>query len=230
VKPKKSYGQHFLKDQRIASKIVESLSNLNSYPLVVEVGPGTGVLTQFLVNYNFELILIEIDIQSTNFLKKEYPNLVSNILTKDFLRCQLPLRKGTALIGNFPYNISSQILFKILEDKDFYTEVVGMVQKEVGERITSPPGNKKYGILSVLIQAYYKTNYLFSVPPEVFDPPPKVNSGVIQLIRNNKSKLDCNERLFKRVVKQGFQNRRKTLRNALKPLNLPEILHKYLLF
>ena len=224
VRPKKFYGQHFLTDLILAEQIVNSLSDLQGYPMVVEIGPGTGILTKILLEYDFELLAVEIDNEASNFLLKNYPELKSNILNENFLTAQLDLKPGTALIGNFPYNISSQIFFKVLEQKDKYIEIVGMVQKEVGERITSPPGSKKYGILSVLLQAYYHANYLFTVPPEVFNPPPAVQSSVIQLKRNEKLKLECNEDLFKRIVKQGFQNRRKTLRNALKPLNLPQSL------
>ncbi|MCF6360780.1 MAG: 16S rRNA (adenine(1518)-N(6)/adenine(1519)-N(6))-dimethyltransferase RsmA [Cyclobacteriaceae bacterium] len=224
VKPKKHLGQHFLKDTAIAQKIVSSLTNHNNYNQVIEVGPGMGVLTQFLIEKNNpKLTIVDIDFESINYLKKEFPTLTSNIISGDFLKTdwQQHFKEPFAIIGNFPYNISSQIFFKVLEMRSSVEEVVGMIQKEVAQRIASPPGNKTYGILSVLLQAYYSIDYLFMVGPESFNPPPKVDSAVIRLKRNNTVTLDCDEKLFFRVVKQGFQNRRKTLRNALKPLALP---------
>ncbi len=224
VKPKKHLGQHFLKDTDTAQKIVNSLTNHNGYKQVIEVGPGMGVLTQFLINKgNPELTIIDIDQESIDYLKKGFPALKSNIIYGDFLKTDW-LQHFSApfgIIGNFPYNISSQIFFKVLEMRSSVKEVVGMIQKEVAQRIASPPGNKTYGILSVLLQAYYSIDYLFTVGPESFNPPPKVDSAVIRLKRNNTTTLNCDEKLFFRVVKQGFQNRRKTLRNALKPLALP---------
>jgi 16S rRNA (adenine1518-N6/adenine1519-N6)-dimethyltransferase len=223
VRPKKSLGQHFLKDLSIATKIVEALVLEQGVNKVIEIGPGTGVLTQFLVrNENIDLRLIEIDRDSVAYLKQHYPALKEKIIEGDFLDLDLDhVFKGSfQIIGNFPYNISSQIFFKILEHRNQVTQVVCMLQKEVAERIAEKEGSKAYGILSVLLQAYYNIEYLFKVPPGVFHPPPKVMSAVIRLMRNERKQLDCDEVLFKKVVKQSFQNRRKTLRNALKPLNL----------
>ncbi len=221
VRPKKHLGQHFLKDTAIAERIVNSLTQHGGYEQVLEIGPGTGVLTQFLVRQpNYELTVIEVDTESVAYLEQHYPNLP--ILSEDFLKLRLDTLFETpyAIIGNFPYNISSQIFFRVLDERQRVPEVVGMLQKEVADRLCSPPGNKTYGILSVLLQAYYSVEYLFTVEPHVFHPPPRVRSAVIRLQRNNTTQLACDEVLFRRVVKQGFQNRRKTLRNALKPLNL----------
>jgi 16S rRNA (adenine1518-N6/adenine1519-N6)-dimethyltransferase len=225
VKPKKHLGQHFLTDKQIAADIVGLLSMHQNYKRVLEIGPGMGVLTDFLIeSTSYETHLIDIDTESVAYLKKNYPLLQNRIISGDFLKLNLHtlFEEPFAIIGNFPYNISSQILFHILDYKDKVPEVVCMLQKEVAERIASPPGNRDYGILSVLLQAYYTITYQFTVPEYVFDPPPKVKSGVIRLQRNKVEKLDCDEKLFKRLVKQGFNNRRKTLRNALKPLALPE--------
>jgi 16S rRNA (adenine1518-N6/adenine1519-N6)-dimethyltransferase len=225
VRPKKHLGQHFLKDQNIARKIVESLTLHRNYSAVLEVGPGMGVLTDFLIRKEeYKTFLIDIDKESIEYLNNKYPELGEQIILGDFLQLNFDkyFDKPFAVIGNFPYNISSQIFFKILENKDKVVEIVGMIQKEVAVRIASPPGNKDYGILSVLLQAFYKIDYLFTVPPDVFNPPPKVNSAVIRLIRNDVLNLPCDEKLFKKMVKQGFNNRRKTLRNALKVLNLPK--------
>ena len=226
VRPKKFLGQHFLKDQNIAQKIVDSLSGHGNYEHLLEVGPGTGVLTQFLIQQlQYQTTVIEVDDESVDYLKQKYPALP--ILHQDFLRTDLTiLPNPLAIIGNFPYNISSQIFFKVLDHRNAIPEIVGMVQKEVADRICSPPGNKTYGILSVLLQAYYDIEYLLTVEPQVFHPPPKVRSAVIRLKRNAIQQLSCDETLFRRVVKQGFQNRRKTLRNALKPLNLPESIRQ----
>ncbi len=223
VRPKKFLGQHFLKDQGIAAKIVEALKLTGDAQRVIEIGPGTGVLTQLLLKKNIDLWLIELDRESVAYLKENLPVLSDKIIEGDFLQLDLaPILKSESLIiGNFPYNISSQIFFKVLEHRDAVTQVVCMLQKEVAERIASPHGSKVYGILSVLLQAFYDIEYLFKVPPGVFFPPPKVMSAVIRLTRNKRRQLSCDERLFFKVVKQGFQNRRKTLRNALKPLNLP---------
>jgi 16S rRNA (adenine1518-N6/adenine1519-N6)-dimethyltransferase len=223
VRPKKFLGQHFLKDQNIALKIVEALQLTPSKNNVLEIGPGTGVLTQFLVkNKNIDLRLVEIDRESVTFLRNQFPTLQDQILEGDFL--QLTKEELFAdkfiIIGNFPYNISSQIFFKVLDIRNQVTQVVCMLQKEVAERIAEKEGSKTYGILSVLLQAYYDIEFLFKVPPGVFHPPPKVMSAVIRLTRNNRQQLDCDEVLFKKIVKQSFQNRRKTLRNALKPLTL----------
>lgn len=230
VKPKKHLGQHFLKDKQIAAAIVARLSGYRNYDTVLEIGPGTGVLTDFLLERKeFDLHLIEVDAESVAYLQQHYPPLYERIIHGDFLRLDVEKQfaKPFAIIGNFPYNISSQILFRVLEFKNQVPEVVCMLQKEVAERIASPPGNKDYGILSVLLQAYYRIEYQFTVPEDVFYPPPKVKSGVIRLQRNEVEKLECDEVLFKRMVKQGFNNRRKTLRNALKPLNLPEAMQNH---
>jgi 16S rRNA (adenine1518-N6/adenine1519-N6)-dimethyltransferase len=215
VRPKKFLGQHFLKDKNIASKIVEALGT-TSLP-VLEIGPGTGILTELLVKKTNDFSVIEIDRESIAHLREHYPGL--NIIEGDFLEYEID--KPVAIIGNFPYNISSQIFFRVLDARRHVQEVVCMIQKEVADRIASKHGNKTYGILSVLLQAYYNIEYLFKVPPGVFHPPPKVNSAVIRLTRNNVATLPCDEDLFKKLIKQGFQNRRKTLRNALKNLNLP---------
>ena len=217
-------GQHFLKDTQIARKIVDSLTHHRSYRHVIEVGPGMGVLTRFLLGKtDWELTVVDLDQESTEYLATEIPELGKRIITGDFLKTdwQSRFEEPFAIIGNFPYNISSQIFFKVLDMRSSVEEVVGMVQKEVAQRIASPPGNKTYGILSVLLQAYYTIEYLFTVKPGVFNPPPKVDSAVLRLKRNDTLKLDCDETLFFKIVKQGFQNRRKTLRNALKPINLP---------
>lgn len=222
VRPKKNLGQHFLKDTAIAERIVNSLTQHGGYRQVLEIGPGTGVLTQFLVQRSdqYALTVIEIDVESVTYLEQQYPKLL--ILSKDFLKIDLDTHFTApyAIIGNFPYNISSQIFFRVLDERQRVPEVVGMLQKEVADRLCAPPGSKTYGILSVLLQAYYSVEYLFTVEPHVFHPPPKVRSAVIRLQRNATTQLACDEVLFRRVVKQGFQNRRKTLRNALKPLNL----------
>jgi 16S rRNA (adenine1518-N6/adenine1519-N6)-dimethyltransferase len=227
VRPKKHLGQHFLRDTNIALRIVESLTGHMHYNTLLELGPGTGVLTDFLVNRtDIDFRLCEIDSESAVFLRKKYPQLTDKLIEGDFLKLRLDALFGKpfGLIGNFPYNISSQIFFKVLDYKNQVPEVVCMLQKEVARRIASPPGSKEYGILSVLLQAYYTIEYLFTVPPHVFEPPPKVQSGVIRLKRNEVQVLDCDEILFFKVVKQGFNNRRKTLRNSLKPLGLPATL------
>ncbi len=220
VRAKKFLGQHFLNDQGIAKQIVDSLVNEGNGN-VLEIGPGTGVLTKFLVqDKTISLKVIEIDWDSVAHLKKHYPSL--SIIEGDFLKLNLQEIFGSSfsIIGNFPYNISSQIFFKVLEQRNMVDQVVCMLQKEVAERIAEPPGTKTYGILSVLLQAFYDIEYLFKVSPTVFIPPPKVMSAVIRLKRNKREKLECDEAMFFKVVKQGFNNRRKTLRNALKSLNL----------
>lgn len=223
VRPKKFLGQHFLKDKNIAERIVDSLILSNDTNQVIEIGPGTGVLTEFLLQKPVDLRLIEIDRESIAYLKQHFPALTDHIKEADFLQLELDrLFEGNFhIIGNFPYNISSQIFFRVLEYRNQVNQVVCMLQKEVADRIAEKPGSKTYGILSVLLQAYYDIDYLFKVPPGVFFPPPKVMSAVIRLTRNKRAKLECDEVLFKTVVKQAFQNRRKTLRNALKVLNLP---------
>lgn len=224
VKAKKHLGQHFLTDLHVAERIAHSLSGHLQVKKVLEIGPGMGVLTDFLVQQPWELFLIEIDEESVDFLQEKYADPKVKIIKGDFLdrKYRTLFEEPYAIIGNFPYNISSQIFFRVLEERHHVTEIVGMLQKEVAERIASKKGNKTYGILSVLLQAFYEVEYLFSVPPEVFDPPPKVNSGVIRLKRNTVGQLDCDEKLFFRLVKQAFNTRRKTLRNALKPMGLSE--------
>ena len=224
VKAKKFLGQHFLKDDNIAMKIVASL---HDHVNVLEIGPGTGVLTKHLMQIpGVNLKLIDVDRESIAFLLTEYPEYKDRIILADFLRFDLnSLFNGSfSIIGNFPYNISTQILFKVLDYKDQVKEVVGMFQKEVAMRIASPPGSKDYGIISVLLQAYYDIEYLFTVNETVFSPPPKVKSGVIRLVRNDVKSLDCDEKLFVSVVKTAFNQRRKTLRNALKSILPAEAL------
>lgn len=224
VRPKKSLGQHFLHDQHTAARIVGSLVKPGDTTLrVLEIGPGMGVLTRLLqMQEDIDLTVIEIDRDSVAYLKEHLSFPGERIIGGDVLKTDLSkMFPGPfSIIGNFPYNISSQIFFRVLDYRDQVTQVVCMLQKEVAERIASPPGSKVYGILSVLLQAYYDIEYLFKVSPGVFTPPPKVMSAVIRLRRNDCERLPCNETLFVQVVKQGFNNRRKTLRNALKNLNL----------
>lgn len=225
VKPKKHLGQHFLIDDGIAQKIADSLTNHLDYKTLVEIGPGTGALTKHLVNSDLKLHLIEIDHESIVYLNTHFPELINRTINADFLHEPLDqhLESPYGLIGNFPYNISSQIMFRVLTFKDHIPEVVGMFQKEVAERISSKPGSKKIGILSVLLQTWYHAEYLFTVDKEHFKPPPKVQSGVIRLTRNNRKSLPIEEKFFKQVVKMAFNQRRKTLRNALKSLLNPSI-------
>ncbi len=218
VKAKKHLGQHFLTDKNIAQKIVNSLTHTNAYKKVLEVGPGMGVLSDFLLQKEeYEVYMIDIDTESFNFLHKQYPDVGDRLINADFLQLNFKdvFAEPFAIIGNFPYNISSQILFKILENRQQVPEVVGMFQKEVAERCVAKPGTKVYGILSVFLQAYYKCEYLFTVKAGVFNPPPKVLSAVIRLSRNETASLGCDEKLFWQVVKAGFNQRRKTLSNAL---------------
>jgi len=217
VRAKKNLGQHFLKDKDIAQKIVESLRTTN-VKKVLEIGPGMGVLTQFLLqNQSYETSVVEIDRESVDYLNQHFPELKERIISDDFLRLNLTnyYSEPFAVVGNFPYNISSQIFFKVLEYRNQIPEVVGMLQKEVAERLAAPPGSKTYGILSVFLQAYYNIEYLFTVDQDQFIPPPKVKGGVIRLTRNQKEFLDCDEKLFKSVVKMAFNQRRKTMRNSL---------------
>lgn len=221
VKAKKHLGQHFLKDENVAKQIVEALS-WNGYENVLEIGPGMGVLTKYLIQEKKNVSVVEIDTESVEYLNKNYPDLP--IFAEDFLKMNLSKRfhhQPISILGNFPYNISSQIVFKVIEDRVLVPEMVGMFQKEVAERISAKEGSKVYGILSVLTQAYYKAEYLFTVDENVFNPPPKVKSGVIRLTRF-REKLEINEKLFFTVVKLAFNQRRKTLRNALKSLNIDE--------
>jgi len=217
IKPKKSLGQHFLKDLSVAEKIAETLDDFPDLP-TLEIGPGTGVLTQFLLQKRRQLRVVELDRESVAYLAQHFPALESEIIEADFLKLDLSEMFGGkfAVIGNYPYNISSQIFFKVLDYKDIIPVCSGMVQKEVAERLASPAGKKSYGIISVLLQAWYDIEYLFTVEPQVFDPPPKVRSAVIRLVRNNRTSLGCDERMFKTVVKTAFNQRRKTLRNSLK--------------
>lgn len=220
VTPKKHLGQHFLKDENIARKIVNGLDR-GKMSTLIEVGPGTGVLTKYLLDEFPDFMAFDVDTESVAYLKDHFPEHAAKFLHQDFLKYNLAEMDGPiGVIGNFPYNISSQLFFKIWDHRDTVNEVVCMIQKEVADRIVSKEGNKTYGILSVLLQAFYDIEYLFTVPPQVFNPPPKVQSAVIRLTRNETARLECDEALFKRVVKAGFGKRRKTLRNALKDLNL----------
>jgi len=224
VKPKKNLGQHFLTDQNVARKIVDSLGS--DVPDVLEIGPGMGVLTQYLLNRpEINLYVIEIDRDSVAYLQQNFPQL-KHIWSEDFLKSNIAekFESNFSIIGNFPYNISSQIFFKVLALRNRVPEVVGMVQKEVAERIASKHGNKTYGILSVILQAFFEIEYLFTVSEHVFLPPPKVKSAVIRLKRNGVNNLPCNEILFFQVVKSAFNHRRKMLRNSLKEVceNVPD--------
>lgn len=224
VQPKKKLGQHFLNDQNIALKIVEAIEGQPG--LVIEIGPGMGVLTQFLVKKIENFVAIEIDHESVEYLTNNGIISEKNLFRQDFLRTDLRnlLKDNTCIIGNLPYNISSQIFFKVLENKQQITQVVCMIQKEVAERIAEPPGSKTYGILSVFLQAFYDIEYLFTVHEHVFTPPPKVKSAVIRLKRNSRIELPCNEKMFFTVVKTAFNQRRKTMRNSLRQLYTPEVL------
>lgn len=219
VRAKKHLGQHFLRDENIARKIAESLRRNGSYTQVLEIGPGMGVLTKYLLQQpEIETWVAEIDTESVAYLQEHYPALAPRIIAGDFLRMKPEqyFSSNFAVIGNFPYNISSQILFKVLEHRNQVPELVGMFQKEVAERVAEPPGSKTYGILSVLLQAWFKIEYLFTVHENVFSPPPKVKSAVIRLTRNDVQQLGCDEKLFTAVVKAAFNQRRKTIRNAVK--------------
>jgi 16S rRNA (adenine1518-N6/adenine1519-N6)-dimethyltransferase len=221
VRAKKHLGQHFLTDKNIATKIVDALRPQGSYKQVLEVGPGMGILSDILLQRtDYDTYLLDIDTESYLFLQKKYPQLGDRLINADFLEVYLGsiFKEPFAIIGNFPYNISSQILFKVLDNRQQVPEVVGMFQKEVAERCNAKAGSKEYGILSVFLQAYYKVEYLFTVKAGVFNPPPKVLSAVIRLTRNETKELDCDEKLFWQVVKAGFNQRRKTLRNALSSL------------
>jgi len=232
VRAKKYLGQHFLKEEEIAEKIAASLTE-KGYKNVLEIGPGMGVLTKYLLQKKYTTSVIEIDTESVEYLKAHFLNLSDRIISKDFLKIKLSDYFGEnplAIIGNFPYNISSQIIFKTLENRWQIPELSGMFQKEVAKRIASKPGNKVYGILSVLTQAFYEVEYLFTVPPTVFNPPPKVDSGVIRLIRKEIFELPASEKLFFKVVKLGFNQRRKTLRNSLKSFNLSDKLKQDVIF
>ncbi len=222
VRAKKKLGQHFLRDEQIALDIVDAFLNHHKEGLAIEIGPGTGVLTKhFLAKDKLAFKAFDIDQESIDFLHKHFPDHKEQVKFEDFLVSNiLKENQEVSIVGNFPYNISSQIFFKIYEAKEHVPLVVGMLQKEVAERICAKPNSKIYGILSVLLQAFYTTEYLFTVEPHVFDPPPKVRSAVIRLCRNENQELGCDPKMFKRTVKAGFQQRRKTLRNALKGFNL----------
>ena len=220
VTPKKALGQHFLKDLNIAQRIAETIDVGGGMP-VLEIGPGMGVLTQFLLqNKEIDLTCVELDSESVTYLLANFPELNGRIIEGDFLKMNLnEMYKGQfCVIGNFPYNISSQIFFKVLDHKDKIPICAGMIQKEVAERMASKPGTKAYGILSVLVQAYYDIEYLFTVHENVFDPPPKVKSAVIRMRRNETKKIDCDEDLFVKVVKTAFNQRRKMMRNSLQAM------------
>jgi len=220
VKAKKRFGQHFLTDESIAQRTAESIT-LEGYKNVLEIGPGMGMLTKYLIEKPINLKVVELDRDSVEYLQAHFLKLSTSIFSADFLKEDLKQYFGEekfAIVGNFPYNISSQILFKALEYRDQVPEIGGMFQKELAERIASPHGNKTYGVISVLLQAFYDIEYLFTVEPNVFNPPPKVKSAVIRLRRNNKKELACDEKLFIRTVKQAFSTRRKTLRNCLKSM------------
>ena len=218
VKPKKALGQHFLKDLQIAQRIADTLSDYKDLP-VLEIGPGMGVLTQYLLEAGHDLTVVELDMESVDYLEQNFPALEGRILAEDFLLDLSKLFPGQfCVIGNYPYNISSQIFFKVLDFKEHVPCCSGMIQKEVAERLAAGPGSKTYGILSVLLQAWYTVEYLFTVSEFVFDPPPKVKSAVIRMVRNDRKELGCDEKLFKTVVKTSFNQRRKTLRNSMKPL------------
>lgn len=220
VRPKKFLGQHFLKDLQVAQDIADTVDTCPDIP-ILEVGPGMGVLTQFLIPKGRPLKVVELDFESVAYLKENFVQLGDNIIEQDFLKMDLNSLfdgKPFVLTGNYPYNISSQIFFKMLEYKDLIPCCTGMIQKEVAERIAAKPGNKTYGILSVLIQAWYRVEYLFTVHEHVFNPPPKVKSAVIRMTRNETQNLGCNEKLFKQIVKTTFNQRRKTLRNSISPI------------
>lgn len=228
VRPKKNLGQHFLTDLNIAKRIADTVDACPDIP-VLEIGPGMGVLTQYLVEKPREVKAVEIDTESVRYLHDKYPKLRDNIIGEDFLKMDLSKVFGGrqfVLTGNYPYDISSQIFFKMLDFKDLIPCCTGMIQREVAERIASKPGNKQYGILSVMIQAWYDTEYLFTVDENVFNPPPKVKSAVIRMTRNGVTDLGCDEQLFKRVVKTVFNQRRKMLRVSTRPLfskeNMPQ--------
>jgi len=232
VRAKKYLGQHFLKDEGIAQKISNTLT-LEGYRNVLEIGPGMGVLTKYLVEKDIDLIAMDLDTESISYLETHFLNKNLELLEGDFLRYDLSDVFGDqpfAITGNFPYNISTQIVFKTIENKEQVPEFSGMFQKEVAKRICAKEGNKTYGILSVLTQAYYEAEYLFTVPPTVFDPPPKVDSGVLRLTRKKDYSLPCTENMLFKVVKTAFQQRRKTLRNSLKSFNLSDKLKEDTIF
>ncbi|WP_347373765.1 16S rRNA (adenine(1518)-N(6)/adenine(1519)-N(6))-dimethyltransferase RsmA [Aequorivita sp. Q41] len=232
VRAKKHLGQHFLKDETIAEKIGDTLT-METYKNVLEIGPGMGVLTKYLIEKDAAIIAMDLDTESIAYLKEKYPNKNLKILEADFLKYDLSMLFGKeqfAITGNFPYNISTQIVFKMLEWKEQVPEFTGMFQKEVAQRICEKEGSKAYGILSVLAQAFYDAEYLFTVPPSVFNPPPKVDSGVLRLKRKEDFSIPCSEKMLYRVVKTAFQQRRKTLRNSLKSFNLSDKIKEDTIF
>lgn len=232
VRAKKHLGQHFLTDESVAKNIADTLS-LDGYKKILEIGPGMGVLTKYLLEKPTETFVIEIDNESVDYLHDHYTKLHDHIFAKDFLKFDIVSafnQEPFAVIGNFPYNISTQIVFKVLQIRDFVPEFSGMFQKEVAERICEKKGSKAYGILSVLTQAFYETEYLFTVSENVFNPPPKVKSGVMRMRRKENYSLPCDEKLFFNVVKTSFNQRRKTLRNSLKTFNLPEEIREQEIF
>ncbi|MTG97948.1 MULTISPECIES: 16S rRNA (adenine(1518)-N(6)/adenine(1519)-N(6))-dimethyltransferase RsmA [Myroides] len=232
VRAKKHLGQHFLTDESVAKRIADTLS-LDGYKKVLEIGPGMGVLTKYILDKPIETFVVEIDTESVDYLNLHYEKLHDHIFGQDFLKFDIVRafnQEPFAVIGNFPYNISSQIVFRVLELKDYVPEFSGMFQKEVAERICEKKGSKTYGILSVLTQAFYETEYLFTVSEHVFNPPPKVKSGVMRMRRKENYALPCSERLFFNVVKTAFNQRRKTLRNSLKSFQLPEEIREQEIF
>lgn len=219
MKAKKSYGQHFLHREDLAERIARSLIRTEEYQKVLEVGPGQGMLTKYLLHQEYELTVVEADRDMVFYLQKHYPELQGQIISEDFIKVDLNLffeQKSFAIIGNFPYNISSQILFKMLEYKEQVPELVGMFQKEVAERVVAKPGSKTYGVISVLIQAWYEGEFLFEVDRSAFNPPPKVQSAVIRLVRREADIMVADHKLFRSIVKQTFSQRRKMLRNTMK--------------
>lgn len=226
VTPKKHLGQHFLTDENIAVRIADAVEKTST--CVLEIGPGTGILTRALIEREFEEFkLVEIDRESVKYLQERHPELQNQIIEGDFLKMDLKEvfdGKPFTVVGNFPYNISSQILFRVFENRELVPQTVGMFQREVAVRIASEPGNRDYGILSVLLQIYYDIEYLFTVSEHVFNPPPKVKSGVIKLVRNDRTQLPFSDEFMKKVVKTAFNQRRKTLRNSLKSLLTPQVV------
>lgn len=230
VKPKKFLGQHFLKDTEIAKRIVESLDT-KKIKYFLEIGPGMGILTQYLLKLSIPGFFIEIDKDSAKYLNKHYPSISEKLILADFIKINLhDFNSQIGIIGNFPYNISSQILFKVIENRQLIDQLVGMFQLEVGERICAKPGNKTYGIISVLTQAYFHTELIFKLDPSFFFPQPKVNSAVIKLSNKKIKRLDCDEKLFFNIVKISFQQRRKTLKNSLKVFNVPNNIKEHVIF
>ncbi|MFN8310407.1 MAG: 16S rRNA (adenine(1518)-N(6)/adenine(1519)-N(6))-dimethyltransferase RsmA [Chitinophagales bacterium] len=214
---KKSLGQHFLHDRQILDRIVTAIGDLTAFETVIEVGPGMGAMTQFLITSSPQnFYVVELDDRWAEYLRTTYPFLKDRVIHQDFLRADLSaiLKKPTHIVGNFPYNISSQIVFRIIDERETVTQMTGMFQKEMAVRIAAKPGNKDYGVISVLTQAYYDAEYLFDIPPSCFNPPPKVMSGIIRLTRRSEP-LQCDEKMFRSIVKQAFTQRRKTMRNSL---------------